>query len=47
MSTVNDLIDEIKSGCQLSDSIEIMRKNIHHKTRSKVIKTKRNLSNHL
>jgi len=34
MSTVNDLIDEIKSGCpELSDSIEIMRKNIHHKTR--------------
>ena len=42
MSTVNDLIDEIKSGCpELSDSIEIMRKNIHHKTRSKAIKTKK------
>ena len=39
MSTVNELIEEIKKGCpELSDSINTLKSNIHHKTLSKVIK---------
>ena len=44
MTTVNDLIDEIKIGCpELSDSIENIRGNIHHKTRSKILTKKKSL----
>jgi len=39
MSTVNELIEEIKKGCpELSDSINTLKSNIHQKTLSKVIK---------
>ena len=42
MATVNELLEEIKNGCpELSESIDTLKSNIHGKTLSKVIKTKK------
>jgi len=42
MATVKELIDEIKTGCpELSESIDNLKGNLHHKTLTKMIKKKK------